>query len=187
MTLSPRKHGYHWQHPSRTPVVAVADDDNVWDSGNIQSVGNLFVDVGDETWIYYCGRPGGHKGHWGNDGKRPSYAATGLAKLRKDGFFSIDAGEVEGTLTTPPLRFQMGKFYVNVDAAGGELAVDVIDQHGKPLPDFARSNCRQLSVNSTMAQVRWDNAEDLNRLKAQPVRLRFHLRKGSLYGFQIAP
>jgi hypothetical protein len=90
--------GFHWERSSRTPLVAVAEDNNVWDSGNIQSVGNLFAEVDDELWIYYSGRPGGHKGYWGGDGNRPSYAATGLAKLRKDGFFSIDAADTPGVL-----------------------------------------------------------------------------------------
>jgi hypothetical protein len=178
--------GFHWQH-GRTPVVAVSPDDNVWDSGNIQSVGNLFVEVDDELWIYFSGRPGGHKGHWANDGQRPSYAATGLAKIRKDGFFSIDAGESPGVLTTRPLRFEAGELLVNLDAPEGELRVEVLDAQGQPLVGFGREDCRPLRVDSMRAQVTWNEATSLPSTADAPVRLRFHLSRGRLYSFQVGP
>lgn len=178
--------GYHWERLSRTPVIAADRDNNVWDSGNLQSVGNLFVEVGDELWLYYSGRPGGHGGAWANDRNRPSYAATGLAKLRKDGFFSIDAGDQPGVLTTRALHLPPGKLFVNLDAPGGELRVEVLDRDNRPLPGFTREDSQPLKGDGTRMQVRWAARDNLDKLTNQPVRVRFHLRQGSLYGFQVA-
>ena len=40
---------------------------------------------------------------------------------------------------------------------------------------------------ATLAQVRWEGADDLSALAGQAVRLRFHLTKGSLYAFWVTP
>ena len=48
----------------------------------------------------------------------------GLAKLRLDGFISVDAGGKEGVLLTEPFKFEGDKLVINADATGGEVAVE---------------------------------------------------------------
>ena len=179
--------GFHWERPSMEPLVPVAEGKEAWDSGNIQSSGGCFVEVGDEFWIYYSGGPGGHGRRWGGSDGRPSYCATGLARMRLDGFFSMDGGADEGMLTTRPLEFSGGKLFVNVDAPKGELRVEVLDEGGKALPGFSRDECNVITSDSVKTQVTWKRAESMQGLAGKPIRLRFCLRNGSLYSFAMTP
>ena len=58
--------------------------------------------VGDSLYFYCSGRRL-------NDIMWDSYTSTGLAKLRRDGFVSMNAGKEEGTLLTEPIIFD-GKY-----------------------------------------------------------------------------
>ena len=76
---------YHWTRHrdvffDRNPIKGS------WD-GKITWHGRPVI-VDDEMWFYYTGMGAGHK-----TGERH----TGLAKLRKDGYVSRDAGEERGT------------------------------------------------------------------------------------------
>jgi hypothetical protein len=109
--------------------------------------------------------------------------STGVACLRRDGFASMDAGDVAGTLTTRPIRFGGSRLFVNVDAPRGELRAEVLDEAGHPIAPFTLKNCRPVQVDSTLQEVIWADAEDLAALRGKVVRFRFTLRQGSLYAF----
>jgi len=173
--------GFHWTRPMREPFIPVSEQYGDWNWGNVQSAGGCCLVVGDELWFYVSGRSGDK----GNKGSGNS--CMGLATLRRDGFASLDAGPEEGTLTTRPLRFTGKRLFVNVSAPRGELAVEVLDAEGHAIAPFTRQTCVPLSLDSTRAEVRWQGAEDLAAIAGQPVRLRFHLRQGSLYSFWVSP
>jgi hypothetical protein len=81
--------------------------------------------------------------------------STGLAVLRRDGFASMDAGDVQGILTTRPLVFQGRRLFVNADARGGELDVEVLGPDGKSIAPFTSANCITLRADKTCQQVVW--------------------------------
>ncbi len=166
--------GFHWDRPSRRPVIPVADDSQAWNWANVQSVGGGCLVVKDKLFFYASGR----------NGKTEN---TGLAFLRRDGFASLDAGSEEGQLTTRPLRFQGKYLFVNVAAAKGQLRVEVLDREGKVLEPFSLANAEVISLDKTLQQVSWKGSSDLGRLAGQPVRFRFHLRNGSLFSFWVSP
>ena len=74
------------------------------------------VTVGEQDYFYYGGSSFGHK----SDKGRRSENAMGLAKLRRNGFVSRDAGATEGILRTPLLTLDADGLTVN--AAGTCLA-----------------------------------------------------------------
>jgi len=169
--------GFHWHRPDRRPFLGIDESDAAWNWGNVQSAGGGCLVVGDKLYFYHSG--------WRDRASGP--ASTGLAFLRRDGFASMDAGENEGTLTTRPITFSGRLLFVNVAAANGQLQVEVLDESGKPVEPFTRSNCVAVSANTTLAPVKWTGADDLSAVANKPVRLRFHLSNGRLYSFWVSP
>ncbi len=155
-----------------------------WNWGNVQSTAPCCLVVGDQLWFYVSGRAGKS---FTDCRHVDSGASTGLAKLRRDGFASMDAGDQPGTLTTRPVRFRGKHLFVNLDAPAGELRVEVLGADGLPIGSFDREHCQAVRVNSVRQAVTWDGAKDLAPLAGKPVRFRFHLTRGRLYAFWVTP
>jgi len=172
--------GFHWDRPDRRPFIGVTEKEGSWRWGNVQSAGGGCLVVADRLYFYFSGRALSDQ-FW--DGA----ASTGLAVLRRDGFASMDAGPSGGTLTTRPVRFSGRHLFVNVDAKDGELAAEILDDRGGVVEPFTRANCRPVRGDATLAPVTWQGAKDLGAVAGKAVRLRFHLRGGSLYAFWVSP
>ena len=171
--------GFHWDRPKRQPFINVSENPADWNFGNVQSAGGCCLVVGDELWFYFSGRAGG--------AKRDAGGATGLAKLRRDGFASMDAGVEAGTLTTRSLRFS-GKFlFVNAAAAKGELRAEALDEKNEPIVPYTLANCEPVSTDATKVRINWKGADDLGALSGKVVRLRFQMTNGALYSFWVSP
>jgi hypothetical protein len=176
--------GFSWVRPTRgsgpLPGGAFIPASNIpnWDGYNTQSVGGGFLVVGDELWFYFSGR----------SQQKPNNGtfSTGLATLRRDGFYSMDAGATQGTLVTHPLTFSGSHLFVNVNDPSGQLTVDVLDANGNVIPGFAAGNCVPLSVNKTMQEVTWNGAS-IGSLAGQNVQFKFYLTNGELYSFWVTP
>ncbi|MBI2300636.1 MAG: hypothetical protein HYU66_17140 [Armatimonadetes bacterium] len=134
---------------------------------------------GDELWFYYLGEPVPHA--W--DKVSDEDNAIGLATLRLDGFVSLDAGDAEGVLLTPPLVPAGPELYVNLDAPQGEARVEVLDAGGTPVPGLSDAASLAVTGNAVRLQVHWAGGADLARVAGQPVRLRFRLKQARLYAF----
>ena len=138
---------------------------------------------GDEIWVYYNAlRFRAYSDQ--HPELDPAYFKDGsalcLAKLRLDGFVSLDAAG-EGSLVTKPFLFTGAGLSVNV-AARGELRAELLDpQTGEPMPGFTAGDCSALTGDLLSGPIRW-------RERARPetdaqVQVRFHLRDASLYAF----
>ena len=90
--------------------------------------------MGDELWFYYSGSAADH-GDIGGAG----YAC--LAKLRVDGFVSLDAGDETGTLVTKPFRCDGGRLAINAAARGGMVGVAVLDEEGIQYEGYSGQEC----------------------------------------------
>jgi len=174
--------GFHWDRPDRRPFMPVSEQAGDWNWGNVQSTAPGFLIVDDQLWFYVSGRAG--RSHPGC-GSHDAGATTGLAKLRRDGFASMDAADRAGELTTRPVRFRGRHLFVNLDAPEGELRVEVLDRDGRPIPGLDLARCRPLTGDSTRSAVTWDGAADLAQVAGQPVRFRFRLTRGRLYSFWV--
>ena len=172
--------GFHWSRLDRTPFLALSDRAGDWNYGNLQSAGGCCLVDGDRLRFYVSGRAG-------VAGTTLSgRCSTGLATLRRDGFCSMTAGDSPGTLTTRPLRYSGASLFVNAAAQGGELRVEVLDRRGRTIEGFSRDACMPIAADGTKLPVRWQDAADLARLRNQPVRLRFHLTRASLFAFWVS-
>jgi len=163
--------GFHWDRPSRAPVIPVAEDAKAWNAANLQSVGGGCVIVGDRLFIYHSGRTAG-------------FEQTGVAFLRRDGFASMDGN---GALTTRPVRFQGRHLFVNAVLPNGEVRAEVVGLDGKVIAPFTAANCVPVNGDHTKAELKWKGASDLSAIAGRPVRIRFQVRNGSLYAFWVSP
>jgi len=181
VVLGYSRDGWHWSRPDRRAFCPVSDKQGDWNANNVQSAGGGFLVVGDELYFYVSGRtgrPGGNKA---------GTLSTGLARLRRDGFASMDAGEAGGTLTTRPVRFNGKHLFVNVDDSKGELQAEILNQSGQVIPRFTAEDCVPVTADKTLHAVRWKNVDDLSSLTNRPIRFRFHLKNGRLYAFWVSP
>ena len=162
------------------PAALPNGPDGSWDAGCIFSASHPLVE-GDTIKLWY--------GAWDKDHRAPDPAITGrvgLATLRKDGFASLDAGENTGIVTTKLLKGLSGRLYVNCEAADGDLRAEVLDADGKVIPGYSRRDCRAIHRNGIEQAITWKGRRALPRSK-QPLRLRFVLKRASLYSFRAGP
>jgi hypothetical protein len=189
----------NWQRVGdRLPFIPLGDADS-YDAGTIYTANRPLI-VGDEIWIYYSGEQFTH-GHpllrqWAGAGKkypgsaeaiaRASPRARGsinLAKLRLDGWVSVDASSKEGILTTKPLLFDGNRLIINAEARRGVLRVEVLNEAGKPIRGFALPDSQEFTGNSVRHAITWAHGATLDALRGKPVRLRFRLTNARLYSF----
>jgi hypothetical protein len=176
--------GFHWDRPDRRAFLPTSETMGDWNWGNVQSTVPCCLILGDQLWFYVSGRAGKSFPDCQN---LDAGGSTGLAKLRRDGFASMDAADQPGTLTTRPIQFQGKYLFVNLAAPQGELRVEVLDQQGQVIAPFDRQHCRPVSIDSTRQAMAWEGADGLSAVAGKPVRLRFHLSSGSLYAFWVTP
>ena len=165
--------------------------DKQWDWGTVSPVFTPEpIVVKDELWFYYTGIDAKNWWTWSGDPpkrdpipKEPNQG-IGLAKLRVDGFVSIDAGAEVGTLTTRPLVFLGDTLVVNANAEGGSLVVEALDVKGKIIDGFSGDDCMPITTDSVRHVVTWKGNPDCHLLQARPIRLRFHIENAKLYAFE---
>ena len=171
--------GFHFSRPDHRPFMESVQEEGVWNWGNMQAAAGNPIIVGDSLY-FYCG------GHRRNDIFWDGWTSTGLAKLRRDGFVSMDAVSKDACLVTHPVRFDGDYLFVN--ACSSLLSVEVLDIDGNVIEGFSDKRCRVLkNFDSTKAMVTWKGCASLSSLAGQPVRFRFHLADGSLYAFWVSP
>lgn len=154
----------------------------VLDTGQIMASSHP-IRRGDELWFYYSGIDVRH---------RPNVprvideyqGAIYLAKLRLDGFVSLQAGDRGGLVATRPVVIAGTKLMVN-GAAGGEIRAEVIPADGRvALPGWEAENCEPITGDQLRGELRW-RGKSLTELADRKVRVRFLLRNADLYSFWI--
>ena len=175
--------GFHWERVRGAgpdgAFIPASNTPDTWNGYNTQSAGGCFLVVGDELWFYFSGRelPKPDNGQ----------STTGLARMRRDGFASMDAGPAEGVLTTRPVQFNGNRMFVNVDDPNGVLRVELLNQAGAVIAPFSKANSIPISVDKTLHEVTWSGGGNLASLAGTPVKVRFYLTNGSLYSFWVTP
>jgi hypothetical protein len=158
--------GRSWSRVCQGEQFLVLGEEGSWDSGLI-SPACAPVILGEELIYYYSGRRIRHDEPLPEDYSR----GCGLARLRLDGFASLDAGPIGGTVLTVPFWPEGKYLYVNADASEGEIRVEVLQDYtyvelkkferGKPGRGLFRAEkCIPLNENSTCHRVEWENGEN---------------------------
>lgn len=178
LILAYSRDGFHFSRPDRQAFISASRTQGTWDMGYLSPSGGICLIVGDELWFYYTGFAG-----TGTVGGHYKNASIGLAKLRRDGFVSLNG---TGEVTTNPLTFQEDKKYLFVNAAATSLKAEIIDENGNVVEGFSMDECIAFSGDSTCAKITWKNSDDLSFLKNKNFKIRFALQDGDFYAFWLS-
>lgn len=151
-----------------------------WDAGQVYTSKHPVL-IGARLWLYYGGCDNEHNVDLNN-----MVCSIGRASLRKDGFVSMDAGAVSGTITTKKLSNCSGRLRINYNAVSGWLAVEVQDENGNVIQGYSQADCDPLTGDSLDQPVTWSTLTELPTT-TEPIRLRFTLQNASLYSFTAGP
>ncbi len=176
----------HWVRlGDRLPFLPLGEV-GTWDQSMVTPFTSNHIVRDGKIWLYYGGLEHSHQHYsrWNKPGDYPGEnGGIGLATLREDGFISLDASLDGGELLTRPLQFRGERLTVNAQATGGEITVELLDEQGRVLPGFERTQCVPLRESGIRQPVRWKGAPSRLDLSSQPIRIRFNLSNASLYAF----
>lgn len=135
------------------------------------------VAVGDSLYFYYGGCVGLHDD--------PNVKANiGLAKLRLDGFCSMDAGEKEGWLISRREVLEAPQVAINArTSAGGYVAAEILDTNNKVIPGFSRDDCVPFTGDSVRHVLKWKTEKFAGKQQKQEKKIRFVLKNAELYSY----
>lgn len=187
LVLATSRDGFHWHRPDRKAFIGARREIGSWEFGYVESTGGVLLVVGDEIWFYYsayAGDPTRIGKGWMVNGMYGN-GALGLAKLRRDGFASMQARFPGAELTTRALQFSGDRLFVNVNTAGSHLTVECLDNEHNVIKGFSKDDCEGYCGNATLAEIRWKNDACLGSLAGRPVKLRFRMSRGDLYAFWV--
>ena len=146
----------------------------------------------DKVHVYYRGTNIRH-----GEGKamaKIKASGIGLATLPADRFVALAPSTegTEGVLQTRPLRPAGGDLLVNAELGdGGRMRVSLLDAAGAALDGFAAEDCRLVRRDGLRYRVVWGDGAQTRTIKDAlargPVAIRFALRGGRFYAFQIVP
>jgi len=182
LKLAYSRDGFYWDRPAYDDFISSSRKEGAWDYGYTHAVNGGCLVVGDEIYFYFSAFSGdspafgSHKYSGGN---------VGLAKLRRDGFASLEAKEKSGKITTKKLEFSGDYLFINADSSRGKIYVEVLDQDGVVLSGFSKADCLPVSINGTKIPVKWKE-RDLKAIGNQAVKFRFYLENAGIYSFWVS-
>jgi len=171
----------HWVYAGQ-PLIPRGPDGSF--DKDILLPASTIVTHDDKHWLYYAGANERH----GNEQVRfDRKHAIGLATLRLDGFVGLRAGETAGTIVTKPFRLEGQELMVNVDARDGEVSVEVLDETGQPLPDYAGEEVvAATKLDDLAGNLDGSSTRTYPLCRVRIVRLKIRLRNATLYSFQFS-
>ncbi len=181
--------GRTWMRAGNRKVfIPNSPDEGEYDYGMVYTYQEpLPIIIEDEIYVYYTGQLGLH---WCLNRGEPQEGPVCLAKLRLDGFVSLDALN-EGVFTTKPFPVVEGsnirELRINFKAGKqGFILVEVLDLREHPILGFTKEDCDALSGDEIRRTVTWKGKTDLSKLEGKIVKLKFYLSRAKLFSFQLS-
>jgi hypothetical protein len=146
-----------------------------WDDSLIFS-GNRLLHTGNNWNFYYCGSPVTH------DTARPKDMRVGLATI---GYQRIGQIGTTGTVITREIIPESGmKLYINADASGGTLEVEIIDaDDDSVVTNFAQADFDDITSDTYETEAQWSAA---SLPTGSPIKIKFILTTDvKLYAYEV--
>lgn len=167
--------GVQWDRPFLEAWVRPGPDPKNWTDRNTMTAYGIIETAPDE-WSMYVSE------HYRSADNR-----LRRITIRKQGFASMHADAKGGEFITKPLRFTGTKLLLNyATSAAGSIQIEVQDEQGKPIPDFALSNMPPLYGDELEATTSWKSGTDVSTLAGKVVRLRFVMKDADLFALRFA-
>ena len=175
--------GFYYTRPDRESFIACSQQDGAWDRGYLHQVSSVCLIVDDELWFYYGGYEGDQSlAGTGSTGGAMNRFSIGLAKLRRDGFVSLDG---TGSVLTRKMTVTNGQKYLFVNAKAESLKAEILDENGTVVEGFSMADCTAFSGDSTCSMLTW-GGKDLSFLSGTNFQIRFEVKNGSFYSFWLS-
>jgi len=180
-----------------------------WDQFMVE-IATQPIEVGDELWFYYGGNGYGHHdwySEWFREGLNIAEKDVnkvgfflGMAKLRMDGFCSLNAGTVrEGIFATRQLLSAGKGVLINAECGpDGYIDVEVLNQADEVMPGCSRKAFDRFTGNAIRHQLSWQSRTTIP-LQSVPSfhgdtstpsvsfrRLVFYMRNAKIYSMQFS-
>jgi hypothetical protein len=183
LQLTYSRDGRHWlRRREREAFVPLGDVDS-WDADYSVSCYTAPALHDEELYFYYGGSRNPERDK-DPDKRWPLY--VGLAKLRRDGFASLDATETPGRIVTRPLTFHGTSLFVNADVAeDGWIKAAVLSRDSEPLDGHTLEDAIPLHHGTTRGHLVWQSKHDMEPPGDDHVRILFQLKRARLYSFWI--
>jgi hypothetical protein len=177
--------GRHWNRVADRGTF-LAPSPKTWDCGRIHAPTTSMFVKDDVVYVYYSASEVRHGTEgWGVPG-------IGLATMPAERFVAVGQqnANAPGELQTRPLEFSGKSLLVNTDCKTEDLQVELLDPAGKVLAGFDRSCSQLIAHDKLRRRIVWVADGTQKTLKdaseLQPLAIRFVLRNGPLFSFQIA-
>ena len=203
------RNGKTWEHLNkRQPFLTASGEDGKWEQFMV-TVPSKPIEVGDELFVFFGGSRNHHD--WWITGAREGLEvpeahdkskveyALGLAKLRLDGFVSLDAGQARpGIMVTRPLISEGTSLQINARCLnGGSISAEIVDVYDNVLPGFSKQECDVFTGDNVHHTFSWKgkteipvgsiNRAEYPKPEIQRFRkIRFYMEKAELYSFTLA-
>jgi hypothetical protein len=129
---------------------------------------------------WYSGSTTGH-------GAPRRAGAAGALAFERDRYAGLVAGIQPGEVVTEPVRLTGTRLRVNAAVGLGELRVELLGEVEGPPEGYTLADCDPLVERDAVdAPVTWGGADLPAAWLDRPVRLRFRLAYGSLFGYRFA-
>jgi hypothetical protein len=183
LQLTYSRDGRQWLRPrEREPFIPLGDADD-WDADYSVSCYTAPVRVNDELFFYYGGSRNPERDR-DPEGRWPLY--VGLAKLRRDGFASLNAGETPGRVMTRPLARAGDSLFVNADVGEeGWIKAAVLSRDAEPIGQYTLEDAAPLNQDTTRGRMVWKSNEEIDLPDHEHLRIVFQLKNARLYSFWI--
>jgi len=186
--------GWEWHYLNQRQPWLTTNADS-WDKYMV-NVSNPPIPVGNEFFVFYGGASN-HHDWWitglyenlpvpeAHDIDKVRYG-IGLAKMRLDGFVSMDAHKMrEGIMITRALMTDKKKLEINaVCGEKGYLAVEVTDADENVIEGFSRKDCDTFTGDNVKAVISWKGKTEIPHSNC--LRLRFFMKNASLYSLKFS-
>jgi hypothetical protein len=166
------RNGKSWEHLNKRQPFLEPGPEGSWDR-HMVTIPSKPVEVGDELYIYHGGSVNHHD--WWITGSREGLEvpeatdlsrvgyALGLARLRLDGFASLDCGPVRrGILITRPFISDGTSLVVNARCREkGSIAAEIVDIRDRVVEGFSRDECDVFEGDSVRHTFSWKGIREI--------------------------
>ncbi len=175
--------GYCWHRPMRGEYFIGRGDGGEWTKGLVSVASSpLFFDNEIRFYFSACS-------HQHGDAYAAKRFQIGAASIRPDRFIGLraaDAVDAPAELETRPFAVDSPDVYLNAEATGGEVTVQLTDQERNPLPGFDFDSCVPLCANATVHKVAWQGKPATIGYTKRPIRLQVRAEKAVVYAVSFS-